>query len=205
MRSYVFGIAIKSALLSCGFVHCCAAGDATFSNDGERIFAICDDDNAAICELNLMNYTFRKNSFPQLPDQTWLRGIARSGDKAILCVTNETLWSFDPDSKELTKIRDAPEGTKFSNIAYDPNSHANFITGGTDNPLLRLKNGGREFEEIDVRRHPFIGCPVFARDGELFFSEYGDLWRGEIYNDSLGRGSGAQRIPIRSACNTRDS
>ncbi len=78
MRSYVFGIAIKSALLSCGFVHCCAAGDATFSNDGERIFAICDDDNAAICELNLMNYTFRKNSFPQLPDQTWLRGIAQT-------------------------------------------------------------------------------------------------------------------------------
>ena len=158
----------------------CLAGDAVFSNDGQRVYAIGNADNKQVLrEINLTRQTSRTISLSQLPSQQpLLLGITRSDGDKLFCVTEKNIWTFDPGSNRLTKVCGSPKGGRYWRIAYDPHSHTIVVTGtGERGPLFLYKNG---LVSVYVRRHDAISSPVFAADGTFFYSEIGDLWSGQI-------------------------
>lgn len=164
----------------------CVAGDAAFSRDGKRIYALGEiDTRPAVQEIELGGRTIRDIALTQLASNDWLRGITCSDEGRIFCTTKGSLWSFDPGSGALTKIRDAPSGTNFWRVAFDPKLHATFVTTDDREAPLFMFRKEDEWIPVRMRRHPNPSCPVFSASGELFFSEYGDLWHGEIQTDTF--------------------
>lgn len=156
------------------------AGDAAFSADGKQIYVIAQmqDNKSAIQEIDCEARTIRNILITE-----HLRGIACTYENRLFCSTENALHSFDPKTGTLTKIRDATPGTEFWRVAYDPASRALFVTTDSkDEPLFRFKPP-EDWRSVRMRRHPYPSCLVFARNGELFFAAYGDLWHGEINKD----------------------
>jgi len=172
-------VRVAAALLTFCVAGNCLAGDAVFSNDGQRIYAIANADyKLALREINLTKQTSRTISLSQLPSQQPLLGITRSDGDKLFCVTEKNIWTFDPGSNRLSKVCGSPKGGRYWRIAYDPQSHTIIVTGtGERGPLFLYKNG---LVSVYVRRHDAISSPVFAADGTLFYSETGDLWSGKI-------------------------
>ncbi len=170
------------ALLTFYVAGSCLAGDAVFSNDGQRVYVISNADNKQVLrEINLTETTSRAISLSQLPSQQPLLGITRSDGDKLFCVTEKNIWTFDPVNNRLTKVCGSPKGGRYWRIAYDPQSHTIVVTGtGEKGPLFLYKNG---LVSVYVRRHDAISSPVFAADGTFFYSEIGDLWSGRIEND----------------------
>ena len=171
-----------AALLAFWVAGSCLAGDAVFSNDGQRVYAIGNADNKQVLrEINLTEQTSRIISLSQLPSQQPLLGITRSDGNELFCVTEKNIWTFDPASNRLTKVCGSPKGGRYWRIAYDPKSHTIVVTGtGETGPLFLYKNG---LVSVYVRRHDAISSPAFAADGTFFYSEIGDLWSGHIENN----------------------
>ena len=186
MRHCNCRIAISAGFVFHWIITHCVAGDAAFSRDGARIYALADSDTRpAVQEIELGRKTIRTIPLIQLETNDRLRGITCSDDDRIFCTTKGSLWSFDRRSERLTKIRDAPPGTDFWRVAFDPKLHATFVT--TDDreaPLFMFKKEN-EWIPVRMRRHPNLSCLVFTASGELFFAAYGDLWHGEIETDTF--------------------
>lgn len=162
------------------------AGDALFSTNGERVYVISDvDSKPALEEIDLNKRTTRKIPLTQLDASESLRGITCTHKNRFFCTTAKALWSFEPESGRLTKIREAPGETSFWRIAYDPKKQRVFVT--TDDPEhpVFMFNDPAEWIPVRMRRHPYPSCLVFAGNGELFFTAYGDLWCGEIRTDNF--------------------
>jgi hypothetical protein len=168
-----------AALLAFWVAGSSLAGDAVFSNDGQRIYAIANADyKLALREINLTKQTSRTISLSQLPSQQPLLGITRSDGDKLFCVTEKNIWTFDPRSNRLTKICGSPNDCIHCRKDHYPQSHAIIVKRtGERWPLFLYKNG---LVSVYVRRHDAISSPVFAADGTLFYSETGDLWSGKI-------------------------
>jgi hypothetical protein len=160
------------------------AGDAAFSSDGERVYVISDvDSKPAIEEIDLNKKTARKILLTSLDPSDSLRGITCTHKNRFFCTTAKAVWSFEPKSGQLTKIRDAPTGVAFSRIAYDSKMQRVFVTtGDRENPVFMFCDP-TEWIPVRMRRHPYPSCLMFSASGELFFAAYGDLWCGEIRTD----------------------
>ena len=155
----------------------CLAGDATFSSDGQRIYIMSTAGGSpALREIDLTRNTTRSTPV-QVPKNDAFIGITRSPWDKLALLTQKAIWSWDPSSARLSKIRDAGKSGNFWRIAYDPKSRQIFVTD--DQGLFLLKNG-REPVYVFVRRHSGTGCPVFTASGEMFFGNDGDLWHGII-------------------------
>lgn len=167
-------------------VSCCDAGDAVFSTDGDRVYLISDvDSKPAVEEIDLNKKTTRKILLTQLESSDSLRGITCTYKNRFFCTTAKAVWSFETESGKLTKIRDAPTGVSFWQIAYDPKMQRVFVTTDErEHPVFTFKNPG-EWIPVRMRRHPYPSCLAFAANGELFFAAYGDLWCGEIQADKV--------------------
>src|SRR5437867_453796 len=178
--------AISAVVLFFSVITSCVAGDAAFSSNGERIYAIASNDpNPALQEIDLATKTIRTIALTQLAADDWPRGITWSNDDKMFCTTKGSLWSFDLRSESLTKIRDAPSGANFWRVAFDPKMHAMFVTTDDQkNPVFMFRKEN-EWIPVRMRRHPFPSCLVFTASGELFFAAYGDLWYGEIQTDTF--------------------
>ena len=186
LRHYNPRVAISAGVFFFCVITCCVAGDAAFSRDGERIYAIASTDpDPAVQEIDLPAKTIRTIVLKQLAANDWPRGITCSNDGRIFCITKGTLWSFDPRSEKLTKIRDAPSGANFWWVAFDPKIHGTFVaTDNPEEPLFMFRKAN-EWIPVRMRRHPYPSCLVFTGSGELFFAAYGDLWYGEIQTDTF--------------------
>ena len=136
-----------AALLAFWVAGSCLAGDAVFSNDGQRVYAIGNAGNKQVLrEINLTEQTSRTISLSQLPSQQPLLGITRSDGDKLFCVTEKNIWTFDPGSNRLTKVCGAPKGGRYWRIAYDPQSHTIVITGtGERGPLFYTRTGSSRF------------------------------------------------------------
>ena len=164
----------------------CSAGDAVFSSDGERVYAIGDvDSKPAVEKIDLNKKTTRKILLTQLDSSDSLRGITCTKKNRFFCTTAKAVWSLEPESGQLTKIHDAPSGGSFGGMAYDPKKQRVFVT--TDDPQLPvfMFNDPAEWIPVRMRRHPYPSSLVFAANGELFFPAYGDLWCGEIRTENF--------------------
>lgn len=154
------------------------AGDAVFSNDGQHIYITSTaGTTAALREIDLGANTTRTTPLSQVPQNDTLLGITRSPWDKLAVLTRKAVWSFDPRSQRLSKIRDSGKSGTFWRIAYNPKTQQIFVTD--DQGLFFLKNG-REPVYVFVRRHSGTGCPVFTASGEMFFGNEGDLWHGQI-------------------------
>ena len=184
MRHYNHQVIISTGVLFLCVITCCVAGEAAFSGDGKRIYAIASTDpSPAVQEIDLATKTIRTIALTQLAADDWPRGITCSNEDKIFCTTKGSLWSLDPHSDSLTKIRDAPSGANFWLVAFDPKIHATFVTTDDQkNPLFMFRKEN-EWIPVRMRRHPYPSCLVFTASGELFFAAYGDLWYGEIQTE----------------------
>ncbi len=171
----------------------CIAGDAAFSSDGKKIYSITNialnpagktyaDQKVgpAAQEIDLEAKTIR------LMPTAELRGIACTADNKLFCTTAKSLYSFDPSSGALKKIRDAESGTQFWRIAYNPKLDWIFVTTDDEKQPLFMFKDPAEWTPVRMRRHSYPSCLVFAKNGELFFAAYGDLWHGEIEREEEG-------------------
>jgi hypothetical protein len=180
-------IALVAAVLAFPFsVSYCSSGDAVFSSDGGRVYLISDiESKPAVEEVDLNKKTIRKILLTQLDASDSLRGITCTSKNRFFCTTTKAVWSFEPESERLTKIRDGPTGVSFWRIAYDPKMQRIFVT--TDDrkdPMFTFNKPGG-WSPVRMRRHPYPSSLVFAANGELFFAASGDLWRGEIRTDKI--------------------
>src|SRR5207247_10434036 len=111
------------------------------SSHGDRINKIASNDpNPALQKIDLATKIIRTIALTQLAADDWPRGITWSNDDKMFCTTKGSLWSFDPRSESLTKIRDAPSGANFWRVAFDPQMHATFATTGHQtNPVVMFR------------------------------------------------------------------
>ena len=173
------------ALLCRLFSAHCLAADVAFSNDNQRIYAVSPTDNEtkpALREIDLSTKTARVIPLVEFDDPQ-IPGVAAGDGGNILSITEKNLWAFDPRSSRATKLCSAPAGKPFHEIAYDPKSHATYVTVQAENdPLYMLKND-HELVPVSVRGHDQISNLAFSSEGKLFYEESGDLWCGEIKSD----------------------
>jgi hypothetical protein len=179
-------VTVIAGVLLQTLIACSTAGDAAFTRNGERIYIVPNsEEHPVVQEIDLAAKTIRTIPLKQLSESDWPRGITCSDGDKIFLTTKGTLWSFDPQSGTLTKIRDASKGTNFWGIAFDPKIHATFVsTDDRENPLFMFRSEN-EWIPVRMRRHPYPSCLVFTASGELFFAAYGDLWYGEIQTDTF--------------------
>jgi len=164
----------------------CGAADAVFSSDGGRVYLINNiDSKPAVEEIDLNKKTTRKIPLTQLESSDSIRGITCTDKNRFFCTTAKTVWSLEPQSGRLTKIRDAPNGVSFWRIADNPKMQRVFVTtDDREQPVFTFKDPG-DWIPVRMRRHPYPSCLAFAANGELFFAAYGDLWFGEIQTDKV--------------------
>jgi hypothetical protein len=178
-----FVAAVLAFLLSVSY---CSAGDAVFSSDGGRVYLISDiESKPAVEEIDLNKKTIRKILLTQLDASDSLRGITCTNKNRFFCTTAKAVWSFEPESERLTKIRDAPTGVSLWRIAYDPKIQRIFVTTDHRKDPVFTFNNPAEWSPVRMRRHPYPSSLAFAANGELFFAAYGDLWCGEIRTDKI--------------------
>lgn len=161
------------------------AAEAAFSADGQRVYLI-DEESAkpALREIDLIKNTSRTLPLPQLSEKDALQGIERGDEGKILCLSAKALWSLDPISGRLMKMKEAPKSTSFWRVAYNPVTHAILLTTDqASKPLLLLLPNEREFKSVYVRRHSRLGSIVVSAQGELYYAESGDLWKGSVEED----------------------
>jgi hypothetical protein len=164
----------------------CSAGDAVFSSDAGRVYLISDiESKPAVEEIDVNKKTIRKILVTQLDPSSPLRGITCTNKNRFFCTTAKAVWSFDPESWGLTKIREAPTGFTFRRIAYDPKMERIFVTTDDEEHPLFMFRDPAEWIPVRMRRHPYPSSLAFAANGELFFAAYGDLWCGEIRTDNM--------------------
>jgi hypothetical protein len=177
------------ALLCRLFSAHCLPADVAFSNDNQRIYAVSGTDNEtkpALREINLSTNTVHVIPLRGLADHEEVFGVASGDGGKILFISVKNLWAFDPRASRVTKLCSAPpSGKPFNEIAYDPKSHAAYVTIQGENDKLFMVKNGRELVPVTVRRHDQISCLVFNSEGELFYEESGDLWRGKIESDTV--------------------
>ena len=197
------------ALLGRIFSAHCLAADVAFSSDNQRIYAVGTTDNVtrrALREIDLSTNTVRVIPLRGLADHEEVHAVqlaaqdevraAAPGDPGnILFITAKNLWAFDPRSGRATKLCSAPAGSLFVEIAYDAKSHAAYVTTTENGPLFMVKNG-RDLVPVNVRRHEQISCLAFSSEGELFYKESGDLWRGEIKSNEDSLSVEAERYAL---------
>jgi hypothetical protein len=177
------------ALLCHLFSTHCLAADVAFSSDNQRIYAVSENENdtkPALREIDLSTKSTRVIRLVQLAPPESVLDVA-SGDGAnILLITPKNLWAFDQRTSRVTKLCSAPpSGKPFNEIAYDPKSHAAYVTIRGENDKLFMVKNGRELVPVTVRRHDEISCLVFSSEGKLFYEESGELWCGAIERDTV--------------------
>jgi hypothetical protein len=185
----LFGRTAAVALLCCLFSAQCLAADVAFSNDNQRVYTVGSTDNVtrrALRELDLSTKKAHLIPLVHLDPPDEVRAVAPGDGGNILFITGKTAWAFDTRSSRATKLCSAPGESLFVEIAYDGKSHAAYVTTTENGALFMVKNG-RDLVPVSMRRHEQISCLTFSSEGELFYKESGDIWRGKIKSneDSL--------------------
>src|SRR5437764_13985151 len=92
-------IAMSAGVLVHWVVTHCDAGDAAFSRDGKRIYALGEiHTRPAAEEIERGGRTSRDIALTQVASNDWLRGITCSDEGRMFCTTKRLLCSFDPVS-----------------------------------------------------------------------------------------------------------
>jgi hypothetical protein len=192
-----------TTLFLCALCECALGAEAVFSNDGQHIYALVwavSSDNKDIHQLRHIDLSKATIKLIALKDSSGsdldLVAVSRSDNEDILCPTATALWRYHPADATCTKVCDAPQDVEFIDVAYNPKTQAILLparaTSETEVGPLRLfllKDVASTPEDVVVWRLDCgVECPVFDANGELFFSNCGDLWQGEVVLSEVTEG-----------------
>jgi hypothetical protein len=196
----VFGITLLLALASV----ISFAADATFSKDGQHVYAI-ESETSHLFDIDIAKQSASKIDIGPLINNEPVVAIATSNSGDVLVATAHDAWSCDIDKKSCTKLCSAPEGVEFKEMAYNPKTDALLFSTRTGVDLFEgskldptegaflLEHGAAKPLPVAMRRVAYMRGIAFSSDGQLFFGTDGDLWQGLIIT-SANSAAGDMRV-----------
>ena len=158
---------------------------AAFSDDGEHVYLLGKKlPKGTVLDIDLTNLTTKTLS---LGVTTEVLGVANA-PRALLFVTEKSLYRRPLPDGEVGKICDAPAGSYFEDVACNRAKHGILLLCHTkdfrDWPAYYLREQESKPTSLVLRRVKALVGAVFDRDGHLFFGSGGDLWEGDITTPS---------------------
>jgi hypothetical protein len=158
---------------------------AAFSDDGNHVYLLGSKlPKGTVLDIDLINFTTTKLN---LGVSTEVLGVANA-PRALLFVTEKSLYRRPLPDGEVGKICDAPAGSYFEDVACNRAKHGILLLCHTkdfrDWPAYYLRGQERKPTSLVLRRVKALVAAVFDRDGHLFFASGGDLWEGDITTPS---------------------
>ena len=185
----IFGrLAIVSIATAIMFIAICQKSHgaaAAFSDDGDHVYLLGRNlPKGTVLDIDLTNFTAKKLSLGVTTD---VRGVANA-PRALLFVTERSLYRRPLPDGAVDKICDAPAGSYFEDVACNRAKHGILLLCHTkdfrDWPAYYLREQERKPSSLVLRRVNALVAAVFDRDGHLFFASGGDLWEGDITTPS---------------------
>jgi len=172
-----------SAVVSVVAAACSYGAAAAFSDDGNHVYLLGSKlPKGTVLDVDLISFTTTKLN---LGVSTEVQGIANA-PRALLFVTDKSLYRLPLPSGEVGKICDAPTGVTFEDVACNRAQHGILLLchGNGKNyrewPAYYLHEQERKPTSLVLRRVNALVGAVFDRDGHLFFASGGDIWEGDI-------------------------
>jgi hypothetical protein len=175
---------ITTAIISVATIERSSGAAAAFSDDGNHVYLLGSNlPKGTVLDVDLINFTTKKLN---LGVSTEMHGIANA-PRALLFVTDKSLYRLPLPSGEVGKICDAPTGVTFEDVACNRAQHGILLLchGNGKNyrewwPAYYLREQERKPTSLVLRRVNALVGAVFDRDGHLFFASGGDIWEGDI-------------------------
>ncbi|PYJ91919.1 MAG: hypothetical protein DME71_00665 [Verrucomicrobia bacterium] len=154
---------------------------AAFSDDGNHVYLLGSKlPKGTALDIDLTDLTAKKLN---LGVSTEVRGIANA-PRALLFVTEKSLYRLPLPTGEPGKICDAPAGCLFNDVACNRAQHGILLLcrtkDGRDWPSYYLREQEKTPSLIATRRVNALVGAVFDREGHLFFAAEGDIWEGSV-------------------------
>ena len=158
---------------------------AAFSDDGDHVYLLGSKlPKGTVLDIDLSNFTAKKLSLGITAE---VRGLANA-PRALLFVTEKSLYRRPLPDGAVDKICDAPAGSYFEDVACNRAKHGILLLCHTkdfrDWPAYYLRDQESKPTSLVLRRVRALVGAVFDRDGHLFFASGGDLWEGDITTPS---------------------
>lgn len=158
---------------------------AAFSDDGDHVYLLGSKlPKGAVLDIDLTNFTAKKLNLGITAE---VRGVANA-PRALLFVTEKSLYRRPLPDGEVGKICDAPAGSYFEDVACNRAKHGILLLCHTKDfrgwPAYYLREQESKPTSLVLRRVNALVGAVFDRDGHLFFASGGDLWEGDITTPS---------------------
>jgi hypothetical protein len=158
---------------------------AAFSDDGEHVYLLGKSlPKGTVLDVDLTSFTTKELSMGVSNE---VHGIANA-PRALLFVTEKSLYRHPLPTGEVAKLCDAPAGSYFEDVACNRAKHGILLLCHTkdfrDWPAYYLREQESKPTSLVLRRVKALVGAVFDRDGHLFFSSGGDLWQGDITTPS---------------------
>ena len=172
---------ITTAIVSVVTIERSSGAAAAFSDDGNHVYLLGSKlPKGTVLDIDLTNFTAEKLS---LGVSTEVRAIVNA-PRALLFVTEKSLYRLPLPRGEVGKICDAPAGVLFDDVACNRAQHGILLLcrtkDGRDWPSFYLKEQEQTPAPIVTRRVRALVGAVFDREGHLFFAAEGDLWEGSV-------------------------
>jgi hypothetical protein len=176
---------ITTAIISVVTIERSSGAAAAFSDDGDHVYLLGKKlPKGTVLDIDLTNLTTKTLS---LGVTTEVLGVANA-PRALLFVTEKSLYRRPLPDGEVAKICDAPAGSYFEDVACNRAKHGILLLCHTkdfrDWPAYYLREQESKPTAIVLRRLKALVGAVFDRDGHLFFGSGGDLWEGDITTPS---------------------
>jgi hypothetical protein len=174
----------------------CFSSDATFSKDGQHVYAIefasPVDKTSHLFDIDIEKQSASKIDIGAQIGSKPIVAVTTSKAGDLLIATEDAAWSCNIDRKSCTKLCSVPEGLKFKDLACTPGNSAilfstrdglSFQEKPDVNPwraAFVFDYGEGKLFPVGTRRVESIDGIAFSPQSDLFFGSRGDLWYGIV-------------------------
>ncbi len=170
------------------------AADAAFSFDGKLIY--CPEyGEKPVLEVLDIDAGKLSTVVPVLSEGSQeIQAVSTAAGKQIWLLTKDRLWLWDGSTNTAKLSGTAAAGSTFDDVACDVRTGSVLIT--TNNKaddlavwphgLLWKKEAAGPMLSVFVRRVARVEYPAFLGDGTFLFGCEGDLWHGQVEDDTDG-------------------
>ena len=176
---------ITTAIISVANIERSYGAAAAFSDDGDHVYLLGSKlPKGTVLDIDLTNFTTKTLRLGVTKE---VRGVANA-PRALLFVTEKSLYRRALPDGEVGKICDAPAGSYFEDVACNRAKHGILLLCHTNDfrdwPAYYLREQESKPTSLVLRRVNALVGAVFDRAGHLFFASGGDLWEGDITTPS---------------------